>query len=85
VLVIISLELKDCPLKAYLSVDRSKSHVFVVAFTQFTNVYCKKKVGQILTFNVLSFGCFPGVWFILADVSEHSICSIFKADDLEVM
>jgi hypothetical protein len=35
-------------------------------------------------FSVLSFGCFPGVWFILADVSEHSICSIFKADDLEV-
>jgi hypothetical protein len=24
---------------------------------------------------VLSFGCFPGVWFILADVLEHSICS----------
>jgi hypothetical protein len=36
-------------------------------------------------FSVLSFGCFPGVWFILADVSEHSICSIFKADDLEDM
>jgi hypothetical protein len=35
-------------------------------------------------FSVLSFGCFPGVWFILTDVSEHSICSIFKADDLEV-
>jgi hypothetical protein len=33
---------------------------------------------------VFSFGCFPGVWFILADVSEHSTCSIFKADDLEV-
>jgi hypothetical protein len=30
-------------------------------------------------------GCFPGVWFILADVSEHYICSIFKADDLEAM
>jgi hypothetical protein len=35
--------------------------------------------------SVLTFGCFPGVWFILADVSEHSSCSIFKADDLEVM
>jgi hypothetical protein len=31
-------------------------------------------------FSVFSFGCFPGVWFILADVSEHSIFSIFMAD-----
>jgi hypothetical protein len=23
-----------------------------------------------------SFGWFPGVWFVIADVSEHSICSI---------
>ena len=27
---------------------------------------------------LFSFGWFPGVWFIYADVSEHSICSIFK-------
>jgi hypothetical protein len=33
---------------------------------------------------VFSFGCFPGVWLILTDVSEHSIFSIFKAVDLEV-
>ena len=26
---------------------------------------------------VFSFGWFPGVWFIYADVSEHSICSSF--------
>jgi len=25
-----------------------------------------------------SFGYFPGVWLLYADVSEHSICSIFK-------
>jgi hypothetical protein len=31
--------------------------------------------------SVLSFGCFPCVWFIFTDVSEQSICSIFKADD----
>jgi hypothetical protein len=31
--------------------------------------------------SVLAYGRFPGVWFILADVSEHSICSIFEADD----
>jgi hypothetical protein len=43
------------------------------------------KLSPCLIFSVLSFGCFSGVWFILADVSEHSICSIFKADDLEVM
>jgi hypothetical protein len=42
------------------------------------------KLKQLSIFSVFSFGCFPGVWFILADVSEHSICSIFKADDLEV-
>ena len=24
-----------------------------------------------------SFGYFPGVWLLYADVSEHSICSIF--------
>jgi hypothetical protein len=40
---------------------------------------------QQLVFIVLSFGCFPRVWFILADVSENSICSIFKADDLEII
>jgi hypothetical protein len=43
------------------------------------------KVSPCSLFSVFSFGCFPGVWFILADVSEHSICYIFKADDLEVM
>jgi len=24
-----------------------------------------------------SFGWFPGVWILYADVSEHSLCSIF--------
>jgi hypothetical protein len=28
--------------------------------------------------NMFSFGCFPGVWVLIADVSEHSIGSIFK-------
>jgi hypothetical protein len=32
-----------------------------------------------------SFGWFPGVWFIIADVSEHSICSIFLGRRFEVM
>ena len=27
---------------------------------------------------LFSFGWFPGVWFINADVTEHPICSIFK-------
>jgi len=26
---------------------------------------------------ILSFGPFPGVWILYADVSEHSVCSIF--------
>jgi hypothetical protein len=43
------------------------------------------KLSPCLIFSEPSFGCFPGVWFKLADVSEHSICSIFKADDLEAM
>jgi hypothetical protein len=43
------------------------------------------RVTQVKKISVFSFVCFPGDWFILADVSEHSICSIFKADDLEVM
>jgi hypothetical protein len=34
---------------------------------------------------VFSFRCFPDVRFKLTDVSEHSICSIFKVDDLELM
>jgi hypothetical protein len=42
------------------------------------------KLSPCSVFSVLSFGCFPGVCFILADGSEHSICSIFKADNLEV-
>jgi hypothetical protein len=44
-----------------------------------------RKVDKNKEFIVFSFRCFPGVWFILADVSEHSICSIFKADNLEVI
>jgi hypothetical protein len=31
-----------------------------------------------LNCNMFSFGCFPGVWVLIADVSEHSIGSIFK-------
>ena len=27
---------------------------------------------------LFSFGWFPAVWFIYTDVSEHSVCSIFK-------
>jgi hypothetical protein len=41
------------------------------------------KLSPCSVFSVFSFEYFPGVWFILADVSEHSICSTFKADDLE--
>jgi hypothetical protein len=56
---------------------------FYVALSNDIAVFVKRDI--VFDFSVLSFGCFPGVWFILADVSEHSICSIFKADDLEVM
>jgi hypothetical protein len=44
-----------------------------------------RKVDKNKEFSVFSFGCFPGVWCILADVSVHSISSIFKADDLEMV
>jgi hypothetical protein len=33
------------------------------------------KISPFFVLSVLSFGYFPGVWFILADVSEHSIYS----------
>jgi hypothetical protein len=35
------------------------------------------KLSPCLEYSMSSFGWFPGVWFIIADVSEHSICSIF--------
>jgi hypothetical protein len=36
----------------------------------------KLSLCSVLT--VSTFGCFPSVWFILADVSEPSVRSIFK-------
>jgi hypothetical protein len=35
------------------------------------------KLSPCLESCVYSFGYFPGVWLLKADVSEHSICSIF--------
>jgi hypothetical protein len=36
------------------------------------------KLSPCLKCNMFSFGCFPGVWMLITDVSEHSIGSIFK-------
>jgi hypothetical protein len=52
---------------------------------QFVNIVKNQESTQpsmnsIVKFSVLSFGCFPGVWFLLTDVSELSICCFFKAD-----
>jgi hypothetical protein len=33
--------------------------------------------------SVFSFGCFPGVWMLIADVSEHCIGSIFKGRSMK--
>jgi hypothetical protein len=40
---------------------------------------------QIILKGMSSFGWFPGVWFITADVSEHSICSNFIGRRFEVL
>jgi hypothetical protein len=42
---------------------------------------CKQTSG----YSMSSFGWFPGVWFIIADVSEHSICSSFLGRRFEVI
>ena len=36
------------------------------------------KLSPCSEYNMFPFGYFPRVWIIYADVSEHSICSIFK-------
>jgi len=41
-------------------------------------LYHMRCTGNVLVCCLFSFGRFPGVWFIYSDVSEHSICSIFK-------
>jgi hypothetical protein len=33
--------------------------------------------------NMVSFGCFPGVWLLIADVSESSIGSIFLGSSMQ--
>ena len=44
------------------------------------NIFCSLdfKLSPCSECCLFSFGWFPGVWFIYADVSEYSICSIFK-------
>jgi hypothetical protein len=32
---------------------------------------------------MFSFGCFPGVWLLIADVSEPSISSIFLGSKMQ--
>ena len=33
---------------------------------------------------MISPGLFPGVWILCADVSEHSVCSIFKEHNIHI-
>jgi hypothetical protein len=40
--------------------------------------FIDSKLSPCVKCNMFSFGCFPGVWVLIADVSEHSIGSIFK-------
>jgi hypothetical protein len=49
--------------------------VLQIAVVDFNWYVLDFKLLPCLVFSVLSFGCFPGVWFILADVSEHSVPS----------
>jgi len=39
--------------------------------------FAKIKKKKIKTCCILSFGWFPNIWILYADVSEHSVCSIF--------
>jgi hypothetical protein len=41
-------------------------------------VFLDFKLSPFSVLTVSTFGCFPGVWFILTDVSEPSFRSIFK-------
>ena len=55
-------------------------------------MFCTKHLSIILYFKLspcpeccmLSSGWFPGVWIVYADVSEHSVCSIFIGRQVRV-
>ena len=40
-------------------------------------IIVKLRIKTLLDYIMYSFGCFPGVWLLYADVSEPSIGSIF--------
>jgi hypothetical protein len=51
-------------------------HTIILLYAKFYgNVNIKYH--QITYCCMLSFGWFPGIWILRADVSEHSVCSIF--------
>ena len=53
-------------------VTKSNSHCYVQHFKAYVTFQRR------LNYCLYSFGYFPGAWLWFADVSEHSICSIFK-------
>jgi hypothetical protein len=53
-------------------------------FSNLVIIYLDFKLSPCLEYSMSSFKWFPGVWFIIADVSEHSICSIFLGRRFEV-
>jgi hypothetical protein len=52
----------------------------------YTSKKCKIldfKLSPCVKWNMFSFGCFPGFWVLIADVSEHCIGSIFKGRSMD--
>jgi hypothetical protein len=47
-------------------------------------IFLDFKLSPCLEYSMSSFGWFHGVWFIIADVSEHSIYSVFIGRKFEV-
>jgi hypothetical protein len=57
---------------------RSLPHTFALGSTKcFAAIYCFGLWRRYITCCMFSSGQFPGVWILCADVSEHSVCSIF--------
>jgi hypothetical protein len=50
---------------------------FIPLFCSISQWFLDFKLSPCVKCNMFSFGCFPGVWVLIADVLEHSIGSIF--------
>ena len=58
--------------------QQRECHNTISRFTVIKLVCIGHRATQITESIILSFGWFPCVWILCVDVSEHSVCSIFK-------